>query len=168
MFLVRHGGSRLRYACTKKESHIPRFADAKTTFLTRKRRATDPELYELFPEWSDGLLPDKHGPTCGKLLTNLYSAQDGSRMFESEMLDFMDSIGAEALVTDRMCFRWKLNGETMRAAVHVDDCIFNGSNGAILDEFYRRLFAWFGACVGNTQADFVWDCVWTGTLTRAP
>ena len=76
-------------------------------------------------------------------------------MFEAELLDFMDSIGAEALVTDRMCFRWKWNGETMRAAVHVDDCIYNGSNDAILDEFYRRMVAWFGACVGNTRADFV-------------
>ena len=143
------------YARTKKESYIPRFADIKTAFLTRRRRATDPELYALFPEWSDGLLPDKHGPTCGKLLTNIYGSQDGSRMFEAELLDFMDSIGAEALVTDRMCFRWNWNGETMRAAVHVDDCIYNGSNDAILDEFYRRMVAWFGACVGNTRADFV-------------
>ena len=76
----------VNYARTKKGSYIPRFADVKTAFLTRKRRATDPELYALFPEWSDGLLPDKHGPTCGKLLTNLYGAQDGSRMFEAEML----------------------------------------------------------------------------------
>ena len=70
------------------------------------------------------------------------------------MLDFMESIGAEALVTDRMCFRWKWNGKTMRAAVHVDDCIFNGSNDAILNEIYRRMVAWFGACVGNTRAEF--------------
>ena len=142
-------------ARTKKESYIPRFADAKTAFLTRKRLATDPELHALFPEWSDELLPDEHGPTCGKLLTSLYGEQDGSRMFEPEMLDFMGSIGAEALVTDRICFRWKWKGETMRAAVHVDDCIFNGSNDAILDEFYRHMVTWFGACVGNTRADFV-------------
>ena len=37
----------VNYARTKKESYIPRFADVKTAFLTRKRRATDPELYSL-------------------------------------------------------------------------------------------------------------------------
>ena len=143
------------YGRTKKESYICRFADIKMAYLTRKRKATDPQLHLLFPEWSDGLCPDRNGQMCAKMLTNQYGLVDGGRAFESEFNDFMESIGAEAMVSDRMCFNWSWNGGEMTIAAHVDDTVYSGSSDEILDEFYRRMVAWFGECVGNTRAEYV-------------
>ena len=67
----------------------------------------------------------------------------------------MESIGAEAMVSDRMCFNWSWNGGEMTIAAHVDDTVYSGSSDEILDEFYRRMVAWFGECVGNTRAEYV-------------
>ena len=84
------------YGRTKKESYICRFADIKMAYLTRKRKATDPQLHLLFPEWSDGLCPDRNGPMCAKILTSQYGLVDGGRMFDDSKLSLMSSWRASA------------------------------------------------------------------------
>ena len=165
-----------QYAATGKESYIPRFADVKTAFLVRKKQATDAKVWMLYPEWSDGLLPDRAGPTCGLLKKNLYGAADGSRLYEREWLEFIYSIGAQPTNSDRMCFTWEWDGKSIDPMVgdmpcaggdtpsgnheltvctHVDDTVYGGSSDEVCDEFYRRMVRHFGECVGNTRAEFV-------------
>ena len=43
----------------------------------------------------------------------------------------------------------------MKACVHVDDVLYNGTSDRILDEFFRLANNYFGECTGGGVADFV-------------
>ena len=58
--------------------------------------------------------------------------------FEREMCEFMDSIGAVATVSDRMIFQWTWNGMNMKACVHVDDVLYNGTSDRLTSSFDWR------------------------------
>ena len=78
------------------------------------------------PEWTDGLCRDKSSGYVAKMLRHLYGEPDGGRAFERELLEFMSKIGAteaSAIVSDRMVFIWKHNGESLKVLCHVDDMI---------------------------------------------
>ena len=83
----------------------------------------------------------------GKLKHMLYGAKDAPRKFAEAMIKFMDSIGAEAIITDQMVFRWEWQGHEMNICLHVDDIVATPSSNAIKEEFARQLKKFFGEAV---------------------
>ena len=128
----------------------------------------DMELFMELPPLlgSDGSLNPLEYSGCGrgkckthvaKLKHMLYGAKDAPRKFAEIMIKFMDSIGAESIITDQMVFRWEWQGHEMNMCLHVDDLVATPSSDEIKEEFHRRLVAWFGAdrVTGGDEVDAV-------------
>ena len=91
----------------------------------------------------------KNRQTVAKLRKYLYGSKNAPRKWQQAMQGFCESIGARALVSDRMAFRWTWTDGSgarhdMRYAVHVDDIVCTVSSDAIKDEFERRMKGYFG------------------------
>ena len=144
------------YGRTRNKSYLVRNLDVKQAYLKRMRKkGVDPDIYGELPEFTDGICRDKSSGYVALMNRFLYGAVDAGRAFEREMCEFMDSIGAVATVSDRMIFQWTWNGMKMKACVHVDDVLYNGTSDRILDEFFRLANNYFGECTGGGVADFV-------------
>ena len=93
----------------------------------------------------------------GKLKHMLYGSKDAPRKFAEVMIKFMDSIGAEAIITDQMVFRWEWQGHEMNICLHVDDIVATPSSNAIKEEFARQLKKFFGEdrVTGGDETDAV-------------
>ena len=143
------------YGRTGKRCSIPHSLDIKQAYLLAKRTKDQSSIFMQLPEQTFGLCRDKYSGYVAKMLRHLYGEVDGGRAFEREMVKFMESIGAVATVSDRMVFKWKWNGMTLKALVHVDDIIYNGSDDKILEEFYKRSVKYFGECTGGKIAEFI-------------
>ena len=62
---------------------------------------------ELYPDCGTG----KSSQVVAKLNNYLYGQKDAARAWMVEVQRFMESIGAESLVSGRMAFRWEYQGE---------------------------------------------------------
>ena len=107
------------------------------------------------PEGTFGLCRDKHSGYVAKMLRHIYGEVDGGRAFERELLEFLDKIGAVALVSDRMVFKWKWKNSELSALAHVDDIIYNGDCDEICDEFFKLAKEHFGDLTGGKHAENV-------------
>jgi hypothetical protein len=136
-------------------SRIPRNLDIAQAYLSRARGPDEPRIHMELPEQTFGLCNDKSSGYVCEMLKHLYGEVDGGRAFERELLEFLNKIGAEATVSDRMVFTWKWQGQEMKALAHVDDIIYNGTNDAILDKFYELAELHFGKLTGGTQAEII-------------
>jgi len=144
-----------QYGSTGKKSWIPRNLDIGQAYLSRKRTEHEPEVYMELPTDTFGLCRDKSSGYVAKMLRHLYGEVDGGRAFERELLEFLESICGEATVSDRMVFKWNWNGHVMISLAHVDDIIYNGSDDAILDEFFDRAVKHFGKLTGGGPAEYL-------------
>jgi hypothetical protein len=141
------------YGRTKKKCFLPRNLDISQAYLARKRTSSEPELFMELPEETFGLCRDKKSGYVAKMLRHLYGEVDGGRAFERELLEFLESIGAEATVSDRMTFIWKWKGQELKALAHVDDILYNGDGDEILDEFFKQAEKHFGKLTGGEVAE---------------
>jgi len=139
-----------------------------TTAFTVAVVADDMELYMELPPLigTDGGSSSAEYADCGrgkckthvaKLRHMLYGSKDAPRAWANCMIKFMESIGAVAILTDRMVFRWEWQGHEMNCCLHVDDLVATPSSDVIRDEFDRRLRAYFGAdrVTGGEETDAV-------------
>ena len=93
------------YGRTKKHCWRPRSLDIAQAYLARKRSKDEPGVYMELPDQTFGLCNDKESGYVGQMKKHLYGEVDGGRAFERELLEFLDKIGAEATVSDRMVFK---------------------------------------------------------------
>lgn len=93
----------------------------------------------------------------GKLKHMLYGSKDAPRKFAEVMIKFMNSIGAKAIITDQMVFRWEWQGHEMNICLHVDDIVATPSSDSIKEEFDRQLKKFFGEdrVTGGDETDAV-------------
>ena len=143
------------YGRTKQDCWRPRNLDIAQAYLARARGEDEPVVHMELPDQTFGLCKDKNSGYVGEMKKHLYGEVDEGRAFERELLEFLDEIGAEATVSDRMVFKWEWKGETLSAMAHVDDIIYNGSNDEILDEFFKLAEKHFGKLTGGGVAEII-------------
>jgi len=92
-----------------------------------------------------------------RLIRHLYGSKDAPRAWMRVMQEFMASIGAESLVSDRMGFRWVYEGEEMNCAVHVDDIVATVGSEKIRKAFEAKLQGYFGKdrVTGGVEPEYV-------------
>lgn len=143
------------YARTGKKCFVPRNLDVTQAYLQSRRKSTEPAVYMELPDQTFGLCKDRHSGFVALMQRHIYGEVDGGRAFERHLIKFLDEIGAEATVCDRMVFKWKWNGQSLTALAHVDDILYNGDGDEILEEFYRKAEVYFGKLTGGKQAEFI-------------
>jgi hypothetical protein len=143
------------YGDTGKECYLPRNLDISQAYLSRARGPDEPPMYMHLPDETYGLCSDKSSGMVAHMRRHLYGEVDGGRSFERELLEFLNNIGAEATVSDRLVFKWEWQGQELKALAHVEDIIYNGTNDAILDEFFKMAEAHFEKLTGGDRAEYI-------------
>ena len=81
-----------------------------------------------------------HSGKVGRLKKALYGLRDSPRLWQRFLIKFLtEEVGAQVMVSDRNVFKWKWQGQTLLATVHVDDVLFTPSGKEIHAEFLRRI-----------------------------
>jgi len=143
------------YARTGKKCFVPRNLDVTQAYLQSIRKPSEPSVYMELPEETFGLCRDNKSGFVALMQRHIYGEVDGGRAFERHLVKFLDELGGEATVCDRMVFKWKWKGQNLIALAHVDDILYNGDGDEILEEFYKRAEEYFGKLTGGTQAEFI-------------
>jgi hypothetical protein len=97
---------------------------------------------DVYLEPSDHTIPptDKHGqPMILKLKKSLYGIKQSGRNWNKNLDAFFQSHGLKRSAIEHCLYTWKYEGDTLYTLVTVDDFVYCGSSGKILDKFLSLL-----------------------------